>query len=355
MENSIYHGKLICTYDLKDENGIYYEDLVLEWKEAAADRGLRCVDCGAPVYLAAGPIKEPYFAHYDAEECDYGSRQESEELKKGKRLLYQLLKRSFPDCNIQTRYRLENGIYTTFYCELGEERIALDYRLVNNSLEKYRIRDNYYQSHNIKVIYILGNRQEKGTRQLDWYQNLVQNTMGYLAFLDTKEEKLILKRCFGYRLGKERNFKYCIKAYPMRELTMNTVGRILCDFDDLCAKTEEQLQEEKASYERKQDRLRQLHQEKQRLEQEEQLRMEAYRRQEEGRHRNRQNPRLEEESQDRSPEERSPITIIKRSDEEILALGLNIALYHKCAAMIEQGDGDLVAKKYYNLITDRSR
>ncbi len=355
MENSVYRGKLLCTYDLKDENGIYYEELVLEWKEAAADRGLRCVDCGAPVYLAAGPVKEPYFAHYDSQECDYGGRQESEELKKGKRLLYQLLKRSFPDYTIQAKYRLENGTYATFYCETGKQRIALDYRLVNNSLEKFRIKDNYYEAHNIKVIYILGHRQEMGSRQLDWYQNLIQNSMGYLAFLDTKKEQLILKRGYGYRLGKERRFKYCIKAYPIRELSMNTAGRIMCDFDDLCSKTEEQLKEEKESYERRLDRLRQLRWEKQRLEQEEQLRMEAYRRQEESRHMDRMDSMLQGDPQVGSPEERPPVTIMNRSDEEILALGLNIALYHKCAAMIEQGDGDLVAEKYYNLITGRSR
>ncbi len=28
MENSIYRAKMICTYGLKDENGIYY-DLIM--------------------------------------------------------------------------------------------------------------------------------------------------------------------------------------------------------------------------------------------------------------------------------------------------------------------------------------
>ena len=73
MENCYYKGKTICTFDLKEENGLYYEELVIQWKEAAASRQLTCVECGAPVYLAAGPIKEPYFAHYDLEECDYGN------------------------------------------------------------------------------------------------------------------------------------------------------------------------------------------------------------------------------------------------------------------------------------------
>lgn len=350
MENSLYRGKMICTYDLKDESGIYYEDMVLEWKEAAAGRELHCVDCKAPVYLAAGPIKEPYFAHYDTLECEYSVGQESEELKKGKRLLYQLLKRSFPEGNIQARYRLENGMYSTLFCDNGDQPIAMDYRLVNNSLQNFRLRDDYYQSHGIKVIYVLGKRQKKATKQIDWYQNLIQNAMGYLAFLDTKKELLTLKRSFGYRLGRERHFKDCIKAYPIHDISMNSAGRMLCDFDGLCNEVERQIIEEKLKYERTQDQLQQLREEKLRLEQEELMRMEAYRELQSRSLSGRAVDREQEELHHHSVKE-STITLIERSDEDILALGLNITLYRKCITMIEQGDGHLVAKKYYDLIT----
>lgn len=339
MENSIYNTKLICTYDLKDENGIYDEELVLEWKEAAANRLLRCAECGAPVYLAAGSIKEPYFAHYDIAECEYGSGQESEELKKGKRLLYRLLKRSFPDDNIQARYRLENGMYSTLFCSDGEQSMAVDYRLSNNSLQQFRLRDDYYQAHKIKVIYVLGARQEKATKQLDWYQNLLQNSMGYLVYLDTKKEQLTLKRSFGYRLGKVRHFKNCVKAYPIRELTMDYMGRMLCDFSRLCEQAKYQIEEEKLKHRRIQDELHRLQEEKQRLEREEVLRMEAYRRQQMSEH-NTTSILLNE----------PPLERWKHTDEEIMAMGLNVAIYHKCVSLIEQGEGHLVAKKYYDLI-----
>jgi competence CoiA-like predicted nuclease len=356
MENSIYQGKMICTYDLKDENGVYYEEQVLDWKEAAGERRLRCVDCGAPVYLAAGPIKEPYFAHYDIEECDYSSGQESEELKKGKRLLYQLLKRSLPDCNIQARYRLENGMYSTLFCSDGEQFISIDYRLVNNSLEKFRLRDNYYQNNRIRAIYILGKRQEKNTKQLDWYQNLIQNSMGYLAFLDTKKELLTLKKSFGYRLGKERHFKYCSKAYPVKDLTLEFTGRMECDFTSLCKELEQQIEEEKIRYQRTQDRLRQLQEEKLRLEQEEQLRLENYRMLQKEKIAL-EKSRIHEETSVQTPDLQLALPTkeftdapVIRTEAEILALGLNPVLYSKCLAMIEQGEGHLVAKKYYDYI-----
>lgn len=332
MENCIYQGKMICTYDLKDENGLYFEDLVLEWKEAASMRSLYCAECGAPVYLAAGPIKEPYFAHYDCAECDYGSGQESEELKKGKRLLYQLLKRSFPEYDIKARHRLENGMYATLFCRNETCSIVVDYRLVNNSLEKYRCRDDYYQTNQLQPIYILGKRQEKDTKQLDWYQNLIQKSMGYLAFLDVDMEELTLKKSYSFRLGKERRFRYCIQTYPIRDLTIEENGLFVCDFTSLCNHLEQQIEEEKLRYQRTQEKLKQLREEKLRLDEEERRRMEDYRRSQED---------------DQPAHQSAPI---RRSEEEILALGLHPAIYEKCIRMIEQGEDHLVSKKYHDII-----
>lgn len=316
MENCLYHGKTICTFDLKDDHGIYYEELVLEWKEAAANRLLTCMECGAHVYLAAGPIKEPYFAHYDTLECDYDSGHETEELKKGKRLLYQLLKRSFPEADIQARFRMENGLYSTLYCITEDGRaFAVDYRLTNNSLEGFRERDTFYQANRIKPIYVLGKRQEKDTKQIDWYQSLIQTSMGYLVFLDTDKERITLKKSFGYRLGNERKFLYCIKTYPVRELLLDLEGQMRCDFTGECEQLELKILQEKEQYTRRQDQLKRLREEKLSYEEAERKKQEAY--------------RLSQEKQNQE---------------------LNPILIEKCRKMIEEGNGHLVSKKYYDAI-----
>jgi hypothetical protein len=200
------------------------------------------------------------------------------------------------------------------------------------------------------VIYILGKRQNKDTKQPDWYQNLIQIAIGKLAFLDIEKEQLILKRSFGYRLGKERHFKYCIKAYPIWELSMDITGRILCDFDILCDTMEQQIDKEKIKYDREQENLRKLREEKLRLEYEEQMRMDSYRRQQDRSLMGSSHEVEEEEPRVPIPEEEDSIKLVKHNDETILELGLNISLYHKCVTMIERGDGHLVAKKYYDLI-----
>lgn len=316
MENCLYRGKTICTFDLKDNKGYYYEDLVIEWKQAASERLLTCTECGANVYLAAGPLKEPYFAHYDLKECDYGNGHETEELKKGKRLLYQLLRRSFPMADIQARFRMDNGLYSTLYCILDDGRsFAVDYRLQNNSLEKFRERDTFYQANMIKPIYVLGKRLDKNTKQIDWYQSLLQNSMGYLFFLDTEQEKVTLKKRFSYRIGSERKFNYCIQSYSIKELKLDEDAGMICEFTKECSYIDKLIQEEKQQYQKRQIQLKALREEQLRLEEKHLQQQEAYR---------------------------------KAKEQELQSL--NPVILEKCRKMIAEGNAHLVSKKYYDAI-----
>lgn len=344
MENCLYRGKVICTFELKDQNGFYYEDIVLGWKEAAAERALTCIECGAPVYLAAGPIKEPYFAYYDLKQCDYGNGQESEELKKGKRLLYQLVKRSNPDGEIYARHRMENGMYSTIYSIFPDgKEIALDYRLINNSLEKFKFRNDYYLEHNITPIYVLGMKQRKDTMQIDWYQSLLQNIMGYLIFLDTQKETITLKKSFSYRLGTDRKFAYCIKEYQSKELGLNAEGVINCDFWDNCNEMEQKIIAEKEDYEKRKEeseKLKQLYLEMQEKEKE---RMEQYRKAEQERNLNNiTNPFM-------GTQQGNNDKVMITSEHKIIS-ELNPVVLEKCRKMIEEGNAHLVSEKYYNAI-----
>lgn len=326
MENCLYQGKTICTFDLKDNSGYYYEDLVLDWKQAAADRMLTCTECGANVYLAAGSIKEPYFAHYDLEDCDYGSGHESEELKKGKRLLYQLLRISFPQADIQARFRMENGLYSTLYCILEEGRsFAVDYRLQNNSLEKFKERDSFYQINKVKPIYVMSKKQQKDTKQIDWYQSLLQSSMGYLIFLDPDKERITLKRSFSYRLGNSRKFTYCIQTYQVKDLTIDEEGQMVGDFTKECCEIENQIIEEKKQYQRRQEQLKQLREERLRLEERELERQEAYR---------------------RSKEQEVKEQEAKHQNTNLTFSDLNPVVLEKCRQMIAEGNAHLVSKKY---------
>ena len=250
MEICLYNGKEICAYDLKDENGYYKDESVLKWKLAAAEGKLSCIECGEKVYLASGQIKEPYFAHYSKTECTYGDLSESEESKTGKRLLYSLLKKSFPEGEIHARYKMKNGMYSSCYVEnLEGQDLAIDYRLQNSEFIKFNERDKFYKSEGIIPIYILGIRLYKDTKQLQWFQSLIQRSISYCAFIDVWEEKILLKKRFDNIVGKRRDIRSCQMEYPIKDITIDKNGFFICDFEQECNKIEKLIQEEQVKYE----------------------------------------------------------------------------------------------------------
>lgn len=249
MESCTYNRNDICAYDLKDNSGYYDYDLVEEWKIAASKGKLLCADCGERVYLAAGAIKEPYFSHYDKLSCPYGNQIESEEIKKGKRLLYSLLKRSFPDKDIKVRYKLLNGMYSTYYISNSEgQAIAIDYRLQSGSIDNFNKRNDFYKNNKIIPIYISGIRKNNGSNQLSWYDNLLQKSAGLCIYLDAINEMAVMKKSFDYRLGNQRKVISVEKEYTLESLLIKEDGAFCCDFQDHCSRTEQYIQECKNTY-----------------------------------------------------------------------------------------------------------
>ena len=242
LENCFYDGSEVCVYQLKDKHGIYKINEVENLKLAAAKGLLRCTDCGERVYLAAGPIKEPYFAHYDLEACSYQNSKESEELKKGKRLLYHMLLNSFQETQVHVRHRLPNGFYSTLYVEgLEYGDIAIEYRLQNLPIQEFIERDEFYMDNRILPIYILGNRLNKTVKQISWYENQIQKSQGFVAYLDVSTEKLILKKCYDYMAKGKRQVHVCQGDYSVTEVKLNANGEFLCNFQNECNLIEEEI------------------------------------------------------------------------------------------------------------------
>lgn len=244
MEVCFYQGTELCTYDLKDEQGIYYQEIVMEWKRRAAEKKLFCVDCGSPVYLAAGLKKEPYFAHYDIVACLYGKSVESQEHVRGKRLLYQMVKRSFPTKEISIRHRLPNGLYTTCFVknETGID-LALDYRLQPLPIKELDLRVQYYDEQQILPVFVLGERQDKKQGQLSWYQTYLQNLSQCCAFLDTEEEMLCLKQNVTHVSQGVRKSMVFERKYSIHEMMLSEDGTYDCDFYSACETLRKELKE----------------------------------------------------------------------------------------------------------------
>lgn len=331
VENCIYHGKQICSYDLKDEWGIYHQEDVIRLKRAAAQGELYCTDCKERVYLAAGLIREPYFAHYDAKECSYGNSGESEELRLGKRLLYQLLLRSFPKEAVRVRHRLKDGSYTSFYVETEQGgRIAIDYRLTQMSIKQLDIRKNYFLQNQIKPIFILSTRQDKNCEQINWYQSYIQELLGYCIFFDAFSGELELKRGFQAQFHQFRANRMFQEKLLVNETTIREDGTLSSDFLESCRKKEkemiEHLKQQYQSYEREQERRYNYYQQ--------QLDKDA--------------------SYEREQLINRLLRIVERIDftKTELSNGIRRDILLNCIEMIHQGEVELVSTKYLNYILE---
>lgn len=329
MENCKYGGEEVCSYDLKDEWGIYQQNKVLELKRAAAHGYLHCTDCKERVYLAAGLIREPYFAHYDAKSCPYGKSLESEESRIGKRLIYHMLRNSFPYGDIQVRHRIEEGFYASFFITTEDNsKLAIDYRLAQLPIQLFDERKQYYLSHEIMPVFFLGVRQDKSCEQLNWYQQCVQDLLGYCIFFDAFAAKVIFKRNFDYQVDQFRSNRVFEESYPIQELRLKANGVFDCGFLESCRLKEEtiiqELQEQAKRYK------------------EEQLRQEIYYQQQ----------MKEEQETDKRRQTDYLIKIIHRVDfhETELKNGIRRDVLLNCIDLIIQGDLDLVSEKYINYI-----
>lgn len=265
MENCLHDGKELCVFELKDCRGYYDNDLVISWKELAQDKRLICPECGAKVRLAAGQIVEPYFAHYDKKECAYGNLIESEESRKAKRLLYVLLKESFPELEIHARYKLLNGLYSTLYViQPNKHDIALEFRRQTLTVEQFRNRESYYKEHNVTTIFVLANELDKDEKQLSWYQDLIHKSMNYTLFLNVFKETLLFKKSFEYVINGNRKIEIFCKEYKIQELRIDQEGKFTCDFNKQCNVFKRNLEERIEKEEREQQELKEAKEQHQR-------------------------------------------------------------------------------------------
>lgn len=329
LEICRYHGKEICSYDLKNENGIYRQENVIELKRAAARKELICVDCGKRVYLAAGLIREPYFAHYEAEQCAYGRLGESEESRLAKRLIYQMLKRSFSKETVYARHRLEDGTYTTFYItnDSGED-LGIDYRLTQLPIKLLDKRVDYLKQHQIRPIFFLSDQSSKDRNQLSWYQEYMQDLIGYCIFFHRSKEEFVFKRSFHYQYETYRVDRVFERHLSIQNASLNKDGTFVCDFGEKCMQREQEI-------------IDQIHQEAE-LERKEKIRQLQYKRQQ----------MLKEATQEKQSLMTRLTKIMDRIDFNEMDLPSNLRrdILNECLRMIPEGDVELISEKYRNYL-----
>jgi hypothetical protein len=65
----LWKNQNICCYDLVDGKGQYKEEVRHELRLASQAGELVCPDCGQRMVLCAGAIRQPYFRHFELQNC----------------------------------------------------------------------------------------------------------------------------------------------------------------------------------------------------------------------------------------------------------------------------------------------
>lgn len=67
MENCLNNGQRFCSFDVLNEFNVKLHMVIDVWRRAGDNNELICEECGRPVLLRAGDIRQPHFAHKSGE------------------------------------------------------------------------------------------------------------------------------------------------------------------------------------------------------------------------------------------------------------------------------------------------
>lgn len=160
-DSALYQGKVWYAYDLKDYEGYYDEELRLFMKKESQSLCFTCPDCHEKMMLCAGNIMEPYFRHYSDVECTRKSIKGKGKTLEARRMLYHVLRKSFPNSEITTNSKLifegnkSIDLSADFLVELGEQQLVASYLSYEMKLDDWEKQHLIYQSAGVEDIWFL--------------------------------------------------------------------------------------------------------------------------------------------------------------------------------------------------------
>lgn len=187
MDTCLYNNQEIFSWKLVDEDNQYDKELLGNWRRASERKELFCIECSEHVFLKAGVINEPHFAHYVGSACTHNTC-ESQESLRGKRLLIKMAERSFPESIIETKYRMPDGNYSTLFIRT-ETGISVDFHFYELQNINYDERSKYYIENNIPFLHVFSGCFNNKARFVGIaHKHTIQHLQGFCVFLNMYKE-----------------------------------------------------------------------------------------------------------------------------------------------------------------------
>lgn len=233
MLNCIYKGKRINALTVVEEGNYEYRK---EVKLAGSKKELICEDCNTPVFLRVCKFRESHFAHWRGfgEQCTYNyySGKETEQHKTCKRILYNYMKKLYPNARIELEYKAVQNRRSDLYIEFEEgSRLVVDIQRGSISASKWDEKHNDYKKAGITDIWvILGQPSSNTERTMHFFQQIMLNESmnGIAIFLNVENEEVTLVKKIEYR-DESTNEEYnelFQRKYKLSEISILPDGRI---------------------------------------------------------------------------------------------------------------------------------
>lgn len=226
-ESAYYHGKLWCAYELKDHFGNYKEELRLHMRKESQERKFTCPDCNQPLILCAGPIMEPFFKHYETNNCIINRREVNRRNLVARRMLFHLAKDSFEDATIELNKKLKEKVIPDIFIQTPTHTLVFEYLSYEIKLNAWEEKHQYYQENGITDVWFLNYKHYQYETKTT-FEYMVSRTTKVLKFIDYEEGSIILKEKCKRKNGQEQ---LVAKSYPIEEIRIDEEGIAICDYE----------------------------------------------------------------------------------------------------------------------------
>ena len=228
-EEAIYQDSLWKASSLKDRNGNYIQELRLKMRTESQNRKFICPECGEPLILNAGNIRQPYFSHYTGSECVLTNKEQGERNRRMRDAMLYFASLSFPDATILQYEPLRGSLRSQIMVhtqdkkqEIKQEiKIALNY--VSDFVKHTQLENKMgcMKEMGILPIWFTPCRPD-GQERLTTAEYQISTQQPLLLSIDCKNSLIYIKKCDdkGIRVIRE-------KAYPLSEVRLNEQGQIV--------------------------------------------------------------------------------------------------------------------------------
>ena len=224
-EEAIYQDTLWKASSLKDRNGNYIQELRLKMRTESQNRKFICPECGEPLILNAGNIRQPYFSHYTGSECVLTNKEQGERNRRMRDAMLYFASLSFPDATILQYEPLRGSMRSQImvYTQDNEQKVKIALNYVSDFVKHTQLEDkmNCMKEIGIQPIWFTPCRPS-GQERLTTAEYQISTQQPLLLSIDCAKSLIYIKKCDdkGIRVIRE-------KAYPISEVRLNKQGQIV--------------------------------------------------------------------------------------------------------------------------------